>query len=66
MHTLAAWTVTISWTASQKRIKRRRHAQWKEEDSRLIVRVVGYVCLTAEQKEEELAAETRLYGLQLL
>jgi hypothetical protein len=43
MHTLAAWTGTISWTASRKRIRQRRHAQWKGEDSRRIVRVVGYV-----------------------
>jgi hypothetical protein len=50
MHTLAAWTGTISWTASRKRIKQRRHAQWKGEDSRRIVRVVGYVLPRCQAK----------------
>ena len=52
MHTLAAWTGTISWTASRRRIKQRRHAQGKGEDSRRIVRVVGYVLPRCQAKTE--------------
>ena len=62
MHTLAAWTGTISWTASRKRIKQRRHAQWKGEDSRRIVRVVGYVLPRCQAKSGRAGSrdETRL------